>query len=156
MAAREKMGEAFLGNPEDHVQFFHGHTWAANPLGSAVGIATIDIMLKRILAERAVVLGEQLKAGLERLKIYGVIREIRGSGVLRGVELVKDDKTNIQFPESAKLGNALKKTAVKNGLIMRINPDWFAVCPSLIAEEGDIEELIGLVEKSLVEALRMI
>lgn len=156
MVAREKMGAAFLGKPEDHVQFFHGHTWAANPLGSAVGIATIDLMLKRKLAERAVVLGDQLVMGLEKLKKYGVIREIRGSGVLRGVELVNDNRTNAQFPENAKLGNALKKTAVKNGLIMRIDPNWFAVCPPLIAEKEDIEELLSLVEKSLVEALEIV
>ena len=51
------------------------------------------------------------------------------------------------------LGLALKKTSLANGLIMRINPNWFAVAPALIAEKADIDELYGLIEKSLREAL---
>ncbi len=67
------------------------------------------------------------------------------------MELVKDTKTNEPFPE---LGNALKKTALKNGLIMRIDPNWFAVAPALIAGEADIDEMFALIEKSLTEALK--
>jgi hypothetical protein len=39
---------------------------------------------------------------------------------------------------------------------MRIDPSWFALAPALIAEKSDIDEICGLVEKSLVEALRMV
>jgi adenosylmethionine-8-amino-7-oxononanoate aminotransferase len=60
------------------------------------------------------------------------------------------------FPPDAKLGNALKKTAIKNGLIMRVDPDWFAVSPPLIAEEADIDEMCDLIEKSLLDALEMV
>jgi adenosylmethionine-8-amino-7-oxononanoate aminotransferase len=51
---------------------------------------------------------------------------------------------------------ALKKTSIKNGIIMRINPNWFAVAPALIAERADIDEMCALIEKSLCEALRQI
>ncbi len=156
MAARERMADAFYGKPEDHLQFAHGHTWASNPLGCAVGMKTIDLILRERMVDRAVSLGDYLVAGLERLRKYGVIREIRGSGVLRGVELVRDARTNEPFPEKGKLGVALKKTAVRNGLIMRIDPDWFAVCPPLIAEKEDLDELLGLIEKSIVEALEIV
>ena len=47
----------------------------------------------------------------------------------------------------------MKKTAVANGLIMRIDPNWFAVAPPLIAEQSDIDEMCGLIDKSLREAL---
>ena len=70
--------------------------------------------------------------------------------MLRGVELVRDTRTMDPFPE---LGRALKKTALKNGLIMRIDPSWFALAPALICTEADIEELCALVDKSLREAL---
>jgi adenosylmethionine-8-amino-7-oxononanoate aminotransferase len=39
---------------------------------------------------------------------------------------------------------------------MRIDPDWFAVCPPLIAEKEDLDELLGLIEKSIVEALESV
>lgn len=150
MVAREDMGEAFLGPADADLQFAHGHTFAGNPLGAAVGIAVIDEILENDLTAKAVRLGRYLEAKLERLKRYGVIREVRGKGILRGVELVKDTRTMEPFPE---LGNMLKRTALKNGLIMRIDPTWFAVSPALIAEESDIDELCDLIETSLSEAL---
>ena len=73
-----------------------------------------------------------------------------GKGLLLGVELVKDIKTNAPFPA---LGKALKHTALKNGLIMRIDPSWFAVAPALIAKESDLDEMFALIDKSLKEAL---
>ena len=57
------------------------------------------------------------------------------------------------FPE---LGVALKRTAFENGLIMRVDPNWFAVAPALIAEESDLDEMCGLIEKSLEEALGLV
>ena len=54
------------------------------------------------------------------------------------------------FPE---LGRMLKRTALEHGLIMRIDPGWFAVAPALIATESDIDEMCGLIERSLETAL---
>jgi adenosylmethionine-8-amino-7-oxononanoate aminotransferase len=153
MIAREDMAEAFFGPPEAGVNFAHGHTFANNPLACAVGIAVVDEMLEQRLDEKAVRLGDYLVARLECLKKYGVVREVRGKGVLRGVELVKDTRTMQPFPE---LGKALKKTALKNGIIMRADPTWFAVCPPLIADEAAIDEMCALIEKSLTDALALV
>ena len=48
------------------------------------------------------------------------------------------------FPTGRKLGDALKRSALKHGLIMRIDPDWFAVAPALIADPSDIDEKTGV------------
>jgi adenosylmethionine-8-amino-7-oxononanoate aminotransferase len=153
MIAREEMGEAFLGPPEADVQFAHGHTFAGNPLASAVGIAVIDEILENDMPAKAQCLGQYLSARLERLKKYGVVREVRGKGILRGVELVKDTQSMAPYPE---LGLALKRTALENGLIMRIDPSWFAVAPALIAEESDLDEMCERIEKSLEQALEVV
>ncbi|MEO7651002.1 MAG: aspartate aminotransferase family protein [Bryobacteraceae bacterium] len=153
MIAREDMAEAFLGAPKDNRNFSHGHTFAGNPLACAVGIAVIDEILEQDLCAKAERLGNYLAARLESLKKLGVVREIRGKGVLRGVELVKDTRTMQPFPE---LGTALKKTSLENGIILRVDPSWFAVCPPLIAEEADLDEMCALVEKSLREALERV
>jgi len=150
MIAREDMAEAFFGPGRDEVEFAHGHTFAGNPLACAVGIAVIDEILENNLVQKAGELGEYLAGKLEGFKRYGVIREVRGKGVLRGVELVKDTQTMEPFPE---LGEALKACALKNGLIMRINPTWFAVSPPLIVDKADIDHMCDLIDKSLAEAL---
>jgi adenosylmethionine-8-amino-7-oxononanoate aminotransferase len=153
MIAREDMGEVFYGPGEADVNFAHGHTFAANPLGCAVGLAVIDEIVSQRLAERARELGQYLAGKLEGLKQYGVVREVRGRGLLLGVELVKDTGTMAPFPE---LGRALKKTSLDNGLIMRIDPTWFAVAPALIAEREELDELYELIDRSLLDALEMV
>lgn len=150
MMAREDMREAFYGPAEDDVQFAHGHTYAGNPLACAAGMAVIDEIVENRLDRKAQEIGEYMAERLEGLKKYGVVREVRGRGMIRGVELVKDTKSMEPFND---LGNALKKTSLKNGIILRINPDWFAVAPALIADKSDIDEMMDLIDKSLKDAL---
>jgi len=150
MAAREDLAEAFRGSPADGRFFAHGHTFAGNPLACAVGIAVIEEILEKDLCAKAVRLGAYLTRRLQDLQKLGIVREVRGKGILLGVELVRDTHSMKPFPE---LGAALKKTALRNGLILRIDPSWFAVAPPLIAEESDLDEMCGLIEKSVREAL---
>ena len=150
MVARQNMADAFLGTPGSNRQFAHGNTFAGNPLACAVGIAVLDTIEREGLCERAVALGESLVARLDRLKKFGIVREIRGRGVLRGVEFKKEGSAGEPFPE---LGLALKRTAAENGIILRVDPNWFAVCPALVSSESDLDEMYGLIEKSLDQAL---
>ena len=150
LMAREGMAEAFRGAPEEARNFAHGHTYAGNPLACAVGIAVLDEVENSDLCARAQARGDYLRAKLEGLKQHGVVREVRGRGLLLGVELVRDTQTMEPFPE---LGHMLKKTALENGLVMRIDPNWFAVAPALTISEEEIDELCALIEKSIADAL---
>jgi adenosylmethionine-8-amino-7-oxononanoate aminotransferase len=149
MIAREDLAEAFRGSSDDNLFFAHGHTFAGNPLASAVGIAVIDEILEKDLCAKALRLGAYVAGRLEDLKGLGIVREVRGKGMLLGVELVRDTRSMAPFPE---LGIALKKTSLRNGLILRIDPTWFAVAPPLIAEESDLDEMCELIRKSVCEA----
>jgi len=153
MIAREDMSAAFRGTPEDGVHFAHGHTFAGNPLACAAGIAVLDEIIEKNLCVKAQHLGDYLRQKLGCLKKYGVVREVRGKGTLLGVELVEDTHSMKPFPA---LGKALKKTALENGLIMRVDPTWFAVAPPLIAEISDIDELCDLIDRSLRMALERV
>ena len=153
MMAREDMAEAFQGRPEENLHFAHGHTFAGNPLACAVGLAVIDEIVEKDLCGKAKRLGEYLRVKLADLKKYGVVREIRGRGVLLGVELVKDTNSMEPFPE---LGKELKRTALEHGLILRVDPTWFAVAPPLIAEEADIDEMCALIDASLRTAMERV
>jgi adenosylmethionine-8-amino-7-oxononanoate aminotransferase len=153
MMAREDLADCFYGPLASNVQFQHGHTFAGNPLAAAAAIATIDELVEGDYAAKARRLGERLRGRLEGLKSTGVVREVRGLGVLLAVELVQDATTNEPFPADRKLGEALRMAALDNGLILRIDPDWFAVCPPLVAEESDIDDLCDRIERSLAQAI---
>ena len=147
MIAREDMAEAFAGAGRN---FAHGHTFAGNPLVCAAALAVIDTIVAEDLCAKAERLGAALRARLERLRRLGVVWEIRGKGVLLGVEFTRDPARLTPFPE---LGAALKRTALENGILLRVDANWFAVAPPLIAEEADVEEMCHLIEKSLSDAL---
>ena len=153
MIAREDMAEAFRGDPAAGLNFAHGHTYAGSPLGCAAGLAVIDEIVEQGLCERARAMGDYLAQKLAGLKKYGVVREVRGRGLIRGVELVKDTASMEPFPE---LGMALKKTALENGLILRVDPTWFAVVPALVIAQEEVDEMCGLIEQSLAAALERV
>jgi adenosylmethionine-8-amino-7-oxononanoate aminotransferase len=153
MMAREEMADAFFGPVEAGIAFAHGHTFAGNPLACAAGCAVIDEIVEKELDKKARRLGAVLEERMEGLKRYGVIREVRGKGTLRGVEFVRDVRTMEPFAAGRKLGDAFRRTALENGLIIRIDSDWFAVSPPLIAEEADIHEMCDRIERALQQAL---
>ena len=103
----------------------------------------IDQIVEQDLCAKAETLGEYLVSRLACLKKLGVVREIHGKGIFRGVEMT-----------DRRLGPALKKTALENGIILRVDPSWFAVAPPLIAEEAHIDEMCHLIEKSLAERMK--
>jgi len=151
LMARVDMADCFQA--PDGGNFAHGHTYAGHPVGCAAGIAVVNEILEHGLDRRARELGERLATRLEGLKRHGVVREVRGKGLLRGVELVRHGSLNEPFPE---LGMALKKTSLANGLLLRVDPSWFAVGPALVIDEAGIDELCDLAEKSLVDALEIV
>ena len=153
MIAREDMAEAFKGDPAAGLNFAHGHTYAGSPVGCAAGLAVINEIVEKDLAARAGKMGTYLAEKLEGLKKYGVVREVRGRGLIRGVEFVKDTNGSQPFPE---LGMALKKTALQNGLIIRVDPTWFAVVPALVISKDEVDEMCELIDRSLQEALAMV
>jgi len=155
MCVSSEIGEKYFQTLDRETQFSHGQSYVGHPLGCAVGIEAINEIQEKKLDSNAEIIGNKIKEKLEQFKKYGVVREVRGRGVLVGAELVRDTKTNEPFPE---LGKAFKETTIKNGVILRIEnkPTWFSVSPPLIATNDDIEELMSLVEKSLRDALDLV
>lgn len=158
MVARQKMAEPFQQGPDGAARFFaHGHTYANGPMACAVGIAVIDEIERLGLCARARELGARIRRRLEALRRYGVIREVRGRGLLLGVELARDASVPpaemLPFPE---LGTALRRTALANGLILRVDPGWFAVGPALTTTDEEADEMCRLIEVSLQDALRAV
>lgn len=116
----------------------------------------INVLEEEKLPDQAKKNGLYLKSRLEELGIYCIVREVRGKGILLGVEIVEDAGANKPFPRDRSFGEALKRTALKNGIILRIDHDWFAVAPPLIATNTQLDEMCNLINKSVREALDMI
>jgi 4-aminobutyrate--pyruvate transaminase len=80
------------------------------------------------------------------------VGEVRGIGLIAGIELYKDPSNKIAFEEAGKAGKILSDTCQNNGLIVRPILDTIALCPPLIISEKEIDELSLKLKKSLTEA----
>ncbi len=157
IAYKDKIAAAFWGKEEDHVEFSEGHTFGGNPLSSAVGIACINELLDKNLVQRARKLGEYLRNKLKAVKNdLGVIGDIRGKGLLIGVEFVKNTSTNEPFDESVKFGIRVGRAALKKGLILRYDPNWIAFAPPLIMTKEEIDQMVNIFEEALREVINEI
>ena len=91
---------------------------------------------------------------LQELESLGIIGEIRGRGLIIGVEFVKDTETKEQFPASVGFGIRVGKKALENGLIVRYDPNWVAFAPPLITSSGEANRMMDIFSESVTEVLK--
>jgi adenosylmethionine-8-amino-7-oxononanoate aminotransferase len=131
--------------------FVHGHTHASNPLSAATGLAVLRWCEANGVFDRVPVLGEYLGGALGALgQRHRVVGEVRGRGLLWGVELVADRDTKARFPGGAA---AAVECARRQGLL--IYPagdgtlDAFLVAPPLTISESEIDEIVQRLDRTL-------
>jgi adenosylmethionine-8-amino-7-oxononanoate aminotransferase len=154
MICKQEIADRFWGPAGENPGFVEGHTAEGNPLSCAAGIAVLREILERDLCGNARAQGERLRAGFERLRDkYGVIGDIRGKGLLQGIEFVRDPKTKEPFPADEVIGVKIGRRALDNGLLCRFDPHWLAFGPSLVVTAEQIDEMLALLDRSMGEVL---
>ena len=153
VAAREDIVEVINNSGG----FLHGHTYAGNPLACAAGLAVIKEITEKRLTENALIQGEKLRNNLEKLKNqFSLIGDVRGKGLLMAFELVADRETMEPLPSYAEAHIHLVEEAYKRGLIIYSRRtrggtigDHFMICPPLIIEAKQIDEICEILKDSL-------
>ncbi|MFE7507265.1 aspartate aminotransferase family protein [Promicromonospora sp. NPDC057488] len=131
-------------------------THVSDPLAAAVGLTVLDVIEREGLVERAARLGEQLTGRLLELRErYEVVGDVRGRGLLQGVELVQDKAS--KTPADA-LGNAVTTACLERGLHMNIVQlpgmgGIFRIAPPLTISEDDLHGGVDILEASLKAVL---
>ena len=128
----------------------HGNTYGGNPICCAAALATLDLVEKEYVGNAAVV-GEYFFAKLRELGArHAEIGEIRGKGLMIGMELITDPKS--RAPAKA-LCDTLVTRAYYNGLILlQCGQSTVRFMPPLMIGTHDVDEAIRLLEASLIEA----
>jgi 4-aminobutyrate--pyruvate transaminase len=129
--------------------FGHGYTYSAHPLGAAVAIEALRIYREIDVAARVRRLAPQFQGGLRELASSPIVGEVRGIGLIAAVELVRDKATKAPFPAAAAVGAHCAERAHAHGLIVRALGDSVALCPPLIIEPAQINEMLARFTRAL-------
>jgi adenosylmethionine-8-amino-7-oxononanoate aminotransferase len=135
----------------------HAQTFSHHPTLCAAGLATIRYLRTHRLIERCATMGRLLHRRLEALRGQPFVGDVRGRGLLAGIEFVADQESRTPLPRSAGFAETLTAAALEAGLVVWPNggqavpPDGDVVmlAPPFVISEDQIEELAQLLEHAL-------
>ncbi|WP_332696226.1 aspartate aminotransferase family protein [Halalkalibacter lacteus] len=137
-----------------------GHTYSANPQSAAVALAVLEFIEMNKLVEKSHENGLYLLNKLNDLKKqYPIIGDIRGKGLMIGVELVADQDLKLPFSKQMNITNQVVRIARDKGLLIYpasagkdgIHGDAIIISPPFIISNKEINELVLLFEETLRE-----
>lgn len=129
-----------IANNSDRIGAFgHGFTATGHPVATAVALENLRIIEERGLIAHAAAIAPALQDGLRsRFADHPLVGEVRGVGLIAGVELVADKARKTKFDPPGPVAAYLHARAQEHGLILRAIEDTLAFCPPLIITEAEI------------------
>ncbi|MEK6277721.1 MAG: adenosylmethionine--8-amino-7-oxononanoate transaminase [Actinomycetota bacterium] len=142
----ERVYEGFLGAHEQFRTFFHGHTYTGNPLACAAAIANLDVFERERTLLRLQPKVRLLHGLLEEVAEMDEVAEVRGRGMMAGIDLGEHDP-------ALRLGNRVALEARGRGAIIRPLGDVVVLMPPLGISKGDLRRLLEITAASIEKAV---
>ena len=139
--------------------FSAGQSYSGHPIGMAAGHAALDFIEKHDLLARTAEMGEYMGKRLEELKKHPMVGDVRGMGLMWGLEFVKNKDTKETFDPSLHVYQEVYDTARSKGLLVLPTGgcdkgnagDLALIGPPLTISKKEIDELVGILDESLTE-----
>jgi len=145
VVTRPEIAESMVGR-------IHFNTFGGNPLACAMGHAVLEVIDRERIQQRAAELGARAMAGLERLKArHDVIGEVRGRGLMLGVELVKDRASKTPAKEEAAQVHERSK---EMGLLIGkggLNANVLRIKPPMCLTREDVDFMLEVLDLTFAE-----
>jgi len=145
----EPIYEAMVSESEKVGMFGHGFTYAGHPVATAVALETLKIYEERDILSHVRAVSPHFQASVAKLVEHPLIGDVRGVGLVAGMELVRDKESREAFDANLKIGDRVQRKALEHGLITRSLGDRFCLCPPLIIEDHHVDQIIEGVSKAL-------
>lgn len=142
---KEELGQAF-----DDYMFIHGLTFGGHTLSTTATLKNIDVIQSEDLAQQSRVMGNYLIQGLQTLKKYRTVGDIRGMGLLTAIEYVADKNTRKKIPGNVRFAFRVEQLAWDRGLYLcRASVDKTYVAPPLVVSREQINKIIDILDESI-------
>jgi 4-aminobutyrate--pyruvate transaminase len=145
----DRIHDALLAQSDRFGNFAHGFTYAGHPVAAAVALEVQKIYAEIDIVGRAKRLGPVLQSTLGRLAAHPLVGDVRGIGLILGMELMRDGAQRIPFDPALKVGTRVDDAAKRHGLILRVVGDRLVFAPPLVIEANEIEEIGARLERTL-------
>ncbi|MDE0309093.1 MAG: aspartate aminotransferase family protein [Acidiferrobacterales bacterium] len=140
---------------EDGGEFAHGFTYSGHPVSCAVATENIRILEREGIIERVDrSIGPYFQQQLRTLEGHPLVGEIRGVGLIAGIEIVEDKRTRSRFDSELNVGIRCREFAARRGLIMRAVWNSMVLSPPLVITKSQINDLVEIVAGSLDDLMR--
>jgi len=158
MVAKQHVFEAFDGEPDELRHFRHVNTYGGHPVATAVALRNIEIMEREGLFDQAAKTGDALLTRLRGLLDHPNVGDVRGRGMLLGIELVSDKET--QVPLDGPSIAAVMGRCAHDGLIIgrttNTTPGFgnvLILAPPLVLSATEADQLASTLETAIREEL---
>jgi len=130
--------------------FQHGFTYSGHPTACAVGLRNLQILEDEHLVERASERGAYLLERLQQLRSHEMVGDVRGLGLVAGIELVRDRATKELFEPSAGAARKVWLAALDEGVIVRpLGGDVLAMSPPLVITNEQIDRMVTVLGNAI-------
>ena len=134
--------------------WMHAYTYSSHPVGCAVALAMLDLIEKEDFPTQAREKGARLLKNLrEALEDHPNVGDVRGLGMMCGIEIVKDKTTGEEFDASEKIGPKVHQARVERGLFSRVRGDVYCLAPPIITTESQLDQIVEILKDSISEVL---
>ena len=130
-------------------EFPHGFTASGHPVGCAIALKAIDVVMNEGLAENVNRLSPRLEAGLREIAQNPNIGQLRGVGFMWALEAVKDRNGKVPFDGSLSVSERIANACTDQGLICRPLGQSIVLCPPFILTEGQMDEMFEKLQAAL-------
>jgi 4-aminobutyrate--pyruvate transaminase len=130
-------------------EFPHGFTASGHPVGCAIALKAIDVVMNEGLAENVRTLTPRFEAGMAELAKNPNIGEWRGKGLMGALEAVRDKATKTPFEGHLSVSERIANTCTDHGLICRPLGQSIVLCPPFIMTDAQMDEMFEKLDAAL-------
>lgn len=144
--------------------FLHGFTYSAHPVSAAAGLAVLDYIAEKNLFARVAPAGLEVLRALDPIRELPIVGDVRGTGLLLGIEFVRDKKSREPFDPSWNVASRICEAALRRGVLTYpiqgcadgFRGDHILLAPPFIISSGEISLLASTLRDAVIEVSQSI